>query len=330
MGTKDYTEQDFDLADLTDEERAALEEADEELDELDEDETEDDGGEESESDDAADENEDTAADSGDEDKESKGDEPDENKEEQADSADDGTEDKDEDASSDETAQKSPVAKPTFTPPDGLETKLKEIDTKLDDIAEKFDDGELTAAEFRREQRTLTDERDDVRSQQIRAQVSTDIQSANWLDTCTEFWTEHEQYAPGSPLHAALDLEVRRLQTEAGYDYDPAFLETAHENIMQSFPGAKPVKGETNEEETNEDADKGKVEGKGKGKSKNKSSGLGDIPPNLADVPASDIDDANDGGQFAHLDRLQQSNLERYEAAVEKLSDADREAYLLSR
>ncbi len=51
-------------------------------------------------------------------------------------------------------------------------------------------------------------------------------------------------------------------------------------------------------------------------------------PNLGDVPSASATDVSDG-RFAVLDRLMESDPVKYEEALAKLSDADRDAYLSS-
>jgi hypothetical protein len=51
------------------------------------------------------------------------------------------------------------------------------------------------------------------------------------------------------------------------------------------------------------------------------------PPTLAKLPAADQSEVTDGGEFAHLDRL---NGEAYEEALMKMSDDKRNEYLQSR
>ena len=55
-------------------------------------------------------------------------------------------------------------------------------------------------------------------------------------------------------------------------------------------------------------------------------GKPEIPPTLAKLPAANAQET-DGGAFAALDRLAESDPEAYEAAYGKLTEAEREAYL---
>ena len=51
-----------------------------------------------------------------------------------------------------------------------------------------------------------------------------------------------------------------------------------------------------------------------------------VPPNLGKVPASTANDTDDG-KFAHLDRLAESDPLAFEAALAKMSDAQRDEYM---
>ena len=51
-----------------------------------------------------------------------------------------------------------------------------------------------------------------------------------------------------------------------------------------------------------------------------------VPPNLGKVPAATANDTDDG-KFAHLDRLAESDPLAFEAALAKMSDAQRDEYM---
>jgi hypothetical protein len=52
-----------------------------------------------------------------------------------------------------------------------------------------------------------------------------------------------------------------------------------------------------------------------------------MPPNLGTVPAADITDADDGGEFAHLDRLAAKDSVSFERELAKMSPDARDRYL---
>ncbi len=282
-----------DLAMLTDEERAALldeEDADDEGDEGEGDE-EDDGGE-------------AGAEAG----EAEEDAPGEDADDQANSsaeADASGVDKAA-AGGDavpEAKQPAPSQFPQFEAPADAESKLKEFETRLDELADKFDAGELTAREYREQSRTIQSEERELREAVLKASLSAEATRVAWETGVEAFLSEHKQYEPGSQLFRLLDAEVRHLQASADNQFDPRILKQAHENLAkvigsaQAQPPAKQAKGERQKRE---------------------------LPPTLAHLPAADLEDAGEG-EFAHLDRLDGTALEE---ALARMPEAQRERYLM--
>ncbi|EHK57642.1 hypothetical protein [Allomesorhizobium alhagi] len=217
-------------------------------------------------------------------------------------------DKGEDAGDDDAEPEKPQqALPEWKAPADAKTKLDEIETKKDEIAQKFDDGELTAKEMRAALKPLDDERDQIKEQLLKAALSSESAIDTWKQrTVPDFIKSHPEYKPGTIRYRALDAEVRALQAEADGSgkLSAAILAKAHQKIVSELgevPGSKKV----------EDRDKNKRR---------------DLPPNLANVPAADLTETDDGSEFAYLDRL--DGVE-YEKALEKLSDEKREQYLAS-
>lgn len=200
------------------------------------------------------------------------------------------------------------ALPRYEVPPDAKDKLKGFDDQLDELAQKADDGEITFAEMRQQQREIERQRDELREQVLKQSLTQDFGKANWFNRdVPSFLGEHPEYAAGSMRHSLLDTTVRRLQAEADNPFDPGLLEKAHALIVKelgSAPGAKPAPTPD---------------------PKNKR----EIPPTLAHAPAADISEAADGGKYAHLDRLADADPMAYEDALARMSDAEREAYLAS-
>jgi len=198
----------------------------------------------------------------------------------------------------------------YAPPEGAKERIDAIKSELAALAEKVDDGEITAREYREQSDKLVDERDDLRQKLLRSQIAIDTARDTWSTrTVPTFLAAHPEYKPGSIPYRMLDEEVRRLQTESGHDTDPAHLRNAHaavqKRIKEEFGiefGAKP---------------KPKPTPGGKEKQRR------EIPPTLADIPATDIGEADDG-EFAHLANLKG---EAYESALAKLSPDALDRYL---
>jgi hypothetical protein len=193
------------------------------------------------------------------------------------------------------------ALPHYKAPENAAARLAEIEAQKDALAAKFDDGELTAAEMRAQLKPLEDQRDDIRAQQLKAELSADSQIAAWRNAVVPtFLAAHPEYKPGSIRFNALDAEVRALQASGNDQFDPAILAKAHERIIAELgaapgsttpaPAAKPNR---------------------------------NLPPTIHNLPAADIE-TTENGQFAALDRL---TGEAFEAALSRMSEADQAAYL---
>lgn len=226
-----------------------------------------------------------------------------------------------DSDGDEPAPKSP--RHIYEAPADLDKKLEALDKQIDELAQKFDDGELTAVEYRQQVKELDKDQRELQAQKIRAEVSHDFVVNHWKQAVDDFLGSHTQYERGSPLFNALDAEVRRLQTDADNQFDPGILEQAHKAVeaqVRKFLGQP-------DPEPGKDAGAAGAKKAGDSKPAGKKP-LAEIPPTLAGVPAADITDT-DGGEFSHLDRLADTDPEKFEAALARLSSADRDRYLAS-
>jgi hypothetical protein len=130
--------------------------------------------------------------------------------------------------------------------------------------------------------------------------------------------EHPEYTKSKYLRDALDAEVRQLQSTSVNPLNPKILAKAHAKIAGEITSAfKPADPNPAGKPTGKQADPGKPAKK-----------RDDPPPTLAHVPASDPTDADDGGEFAHLDRMLSKNDSLgYEKALAALPEAKREQYL---
>ena len=217
---------------------------------------------------------------------------------------------------DEPADDAPAAEPqpqpilVATAPEGAEARLTEISTEKDALLEKFDNGDLTAREYQKELDKLNKQEREVeyelREAKLAEKLNTQRQQNEWVQTCNAFVAEHAIYKDNPRLYRALDAEVRELaaKDETKNWTGQRFLQEAHKNLQAAFgfkdaakPAAQP-KRDIN------------------------------LPPNLAKVPAADVEDTG-GGRFAVLDRMAQNDPLGYEEALSKMSNADREAYLAS-
>ena len=202
-------------------------------------------------------------------------------------------------------------------PNDLPVKLDEIDKKREELATKFDDGELTAQELREQLKPLDKEYREIETRKIRADIAKENAIDGWKDTVSGFFKENTAYESSEVLRDMLDKEVRKLQATAVNPLNPKLLERAHKNIAgevkKAFGIDMPVK---------------KDETKGEdGKPKPKPKPRDEPPPNLGKVPAADATDADDGGEFAYLDRMRDKDSVAFEAELAKLSPAKLDAYM---
>lgn len=201
--------------------------------------------------------------------------------------------------------------PQYQAPADVDQKLAALKQQMLEIDQKFDDGELTAAERRAQLEPLEDQRDTLKEQRLKATMSRDAIIDTWSrSTVPQFLAAHEQYAPGSPLYGALDEEVRKLQAEADNPFDPQILVKAHEAVDAAVRRVLKVS-----------APAPAIPQPGTPGPRR------EIPPSLAHVPSADTSDADDGGEFAWLDRLGATDQLAYERELAKMSDEKRNQYL---
>ncbi len=195
--------------------------------------------------------------------------------------------------------------------------LPEYQTRIDALDAKFEEGELTMAEHRKQVRKL-----EADSQN--AEISTQLEAhnnANWQKEQAVFFKHNPQYndPKNRILIGALNQEVIRLANDertAGLS-GIQILYAAKVNVEREI-GAVTGK----QAVTSAKADDKKSDSKTTPKPK----AAKPTHQTLADIPASAANDT-DGDRFAYLDRLDGLQLE---AALNKLSKADYDAYVTGR
>lgn len=197
-----------------------------------------------------------------------------------------------------------------TPPEDAQAKLTDIAGKKDALIEQFDNGDITAKEYQKGLDGLSREERQIEMQVHEFNLSQKLEQQrlqnDWVSTCNSFVEANPVYKDNPRLYRALDAEVRDLAGKA----DTAnwsgqkFLDEAHKNIKQAFGLPDGVKTPTPAPQANKR----------------------ELPPNLAKVPAADVEDTN-GGRFAVLDRMANSDPIGYEETLAKMPQAERDAYL---
>lgn len=197
------------------------------------------------------------------------------------------------------------ALPAYEVPADVDQKLEAIKAKRRELAQKFDDGEITAAERAEQDDQLLEQRDELKEMVLKAAIARDSAIHAWSKTTVPDWlSAHAQYQKGTPLYAQLNEEVKRLQAEGGDPFDPGILDRAHGNIQAAARAALGLPAETPKKPAAAETPKPPKRPA--------------APPSLQSLPAADPADIDDGGEFAYLDRLADKDPLAYEAALSKL------------
>lgn len=352
-------EQEYDrdaaLANLTEEERAALEDdgmTDAERQALQDilgdddqgqgdDDDEDDDGEEAD-DDSGDEDGDGDGDGSEEEDQGHGDQGDEAGQRDEPGGDDGEaassqQSEDED---DEEDDASPVLRVEL--PEDFDDRMASLDTRESDLIKKFKDGDIEVDEFVAETNKITGERAELNQLKTQAAISEQINAQNaehqWTMSVRRFIrdvkkSEGVDYAPGSPELKQFDSMIKALAQNPENNDKPFkwFLNNAHKatkallGITTSTPSAIGAKaGEGKPASKPAAKPQGKQQQAAQTADKNRRKPPVDkVPANLAGVPGGD-GPGDVGDEFAELDKLE--GLE-YEEALARLPKAQRERYL---
>ena len=196
-------------------------------------------------------------------------------------------------------------------PADIEAKRTALDTQEDDLVKKFDEGDITFAEYNKELRSLNRERADLDRAELKAELAQEAQQSQveqtWQTTANTFVAEHPLISKNETTWSSFDAIVRRVTAETmqkGEQPSRRDLEKAYKQWTEDLGIA--------------DA------GIQKSQPKQKKQNI--VPPNLGKVPAATANDTDDG-KFAHLDRLAESDPLACEAALAKMSDAQRDEYM---
>ena len=193
-------------------------------------------------------------------------------------------------------------------PADADARLQEISTKKDELLTQFDDGDITAREYQKQLDDLSRQERKIEFEQHEAQLAQKMEQQrlqnDWTATCNTFIERHAIYKDNPRLYKALDAEVRDLagKPETANWTGQRFLDEAHKNLKAAF-GFKDVAAQA-------------------------STASRELPPNLAKVPAAEVEDTS-GGRFAVLDRMATSDPMGYEETLSKMSQSERDAYLAS-
>lgn len=205
-------------------------------------------------------------------------------------------------------------------PEGFDERIKELETHREKLDVDFDDGELTSLEYRQQLREIEAEERGLREQAFEAQLAHKMylkqQEQAWHNTAQAWLDRHNLYRQSDTLYDTLNRHVKAIANseEVVGMTSHQILEAAHKRVT-SDPVLSRVFEEGKIDQETADADarqakEGKEDKEGKRLERRK------VPPTLANVPASDSTDAEEGSRFARLDKMDGLELE---AEIARLS-----------
>jgi len=205
------------------------------------------------------------------------------------------------------------------PPFQLSTSGKtteEIDAELTKLDEQFEEGEIPLKDYNAQRDALTREKWTIETYaDINKQVATQTIENNWKKAQQDFFEDNEQYRDNPDLNVAFVNRVNKLlATDEGKKMsDRVLLQKAKEALEESLGFGK---GKAKEEGSKGDTGKEALAA-----AKKKEAEKGRDGKSLHDIPKSQ--EFEGGDKFDALDKL---DGEEFEKAVAALTDAERKAY----
>jgi len=210
----------------------------------------------------------------------------------------------------------PPVDPIFKLNPGADGKtIEELSAELNKLDEQFEEGDISLKDYNAQRDALNQAKFRLEMyEDINRQVAVQTVENNWKAAQREFYSENRDYIENSILNAAYVHAVNSLlATDEGKAMsDRQVLLKAKEAVEESL-GMK--KGEGGKDDQG-DAGKAALAA-----AKKKEAGKGRDGISLRDMPKSQEDESGD--RFDALDRLEG---EAFEVAIGKLSDSEREAY----
>ncbi len=205
-------------------------------------------------------------------------------------------------------------------PIDVANRLKEIESKREELIELFDNGDLSTREYHTATNQLNNQELEIKHALFKSELAADIQRQRefneWMSEVDRFKRD-ETITGGVYLRSqralqALDSEVRAVASKPENQHlsGREVLEQAHRTLAEEFGW---VDGTPPASKAPSAAAAKKVKHPAP-------------PPTLGRLPAAEMND-NEGGKFAKLDKLKDTDPLAYEEACEKLTDAQRAEYL---
>lgn len=201
-------------------------------------------------------------------------------------------------------------------PADAEAKLKEIADQKAGLRKQYDDGDLTFEEYEAKKDELDEQKLAIKLQVETANTAVKMEAQRrqneWAQQCDTFLAAHPEYEGGKGErfeHLNGLLKAIAVIPSNAHLTGPQLLEKAHRLALADRGEAPPPPAAKGDGKAKQDIPKPK------------------LPPDLGGMPAAASNDPGEG-KWASLDRLRDAgNGVAYEAALSKLSQADRDAYL---
>ncbi|EBQ8762732.1 hypothetical protein BKM35_22115 [Salmonella enterica] len=207
-------------------------------------------------------------------------------------------------------------------PKDSDKQLTEIKQQKIALADQFDEGDITNREYQQKLDELNQQERKIEREIDRARLAEDMEAQRknnaWNDAQADFMADHPEYEDDTrrEMFNAVFRNVAKRDEFSALPVTRAnslkLLRAAHEAFIK-VAGKSAGPGDENEN----------------GKETAKQQKKKELPPTLAGIPASDVTDTN-AGRWASLDRLRDKDYQAYEDKLFSMSDADRDAYLADR
>jgi hypothetical protein len=208
-------------------------------------------------------------------------------------------------------------------PENADARLKELGEKKGELAEQLDNGDITTREYHNQLEALNKEQGELQRALDKAALAADLNQQqnvnNWHNQINAFTTKaHPEYAASKVRWMALDAFVREVGNDPAKQHlsGPQILAEAHA-MVQADLGVAPAKGKADPVPATVDKNAAGRPLKGS---------KPEAPKTLRDVPTAAANEVDDG-KWAALDRLQAKDPEAHEERIMKMSDSERDAYL---
>lgn len=204
-----------------------------------------------------------------------------------------------------------------TLPEDYSQRVEANNTAMDELAQKYEDGDISFAEYNKGMRKLNEEAMDLREVKMRAEISeqssTNSVQQHWDGLMGSFLATHPEAISTPVRQNAFDHILREITAPvmaAGGMPGQAEIDKAYARLAEEFG----IQAKQPNQDKGAEPPAAKKENK--------------VPPTLGAVPAAAHTDVDDG-KWAHLDRLAEQDPIKFEETLMKMSEAERNEYMQS-